>query len=162
MRGPIKTIFCGIETVSCVTGLSVDRLYELVDSGNYLWVWNVSIRVGSRRELRFWCREINHPSAVVNFTLNSAIDALIPKRAHVADQRDGLYNWEFRNLLRISKPTVWGLREEIGVTSVDNDLFIPRARLDDFFRRRWLGNIIIRNCNLQPDLAPRLAHKLCA
>jgi hypothetical protein len=162
MKGPIKTLFCGIETVSCVTGLSMDRLYELVDSGNYLWVWKVSLRADSKRELRFWCREINHPSAVLNFTLNSAIDALIPKRAHVAGQQNGLYTWEFRNLLRISKSTVWSLREELGVIGVERDLFIPRAPLEDFFRRRWLGNITIRNCTLQPDLAPRLAHKLCA
>jgi hypothetical protein len=161
MKGPIKTIFCGIETVSCVTGLPVDHLYELVESGNYLWVWNVSLRTDSNRELRFWCREINNPSTIINLSLNAAIDALLPKRKYVPGQQDGLYTWEFRNLLRLSKSTVSSLRQELGVISVQRDLFIPRANLEDFFRRRWLGNIVIPHCAFKPDAIPRPTKNVC-
>ncbi len=155
MSGPLKSTFCSIETVSCVTGLPVDRLYELVDSGNYLWVWNVSTGVGSRRELRFWCREINNPATVINLSLDAAITAIIPRRVHLAGQQNGLFNWEFRQLLRISKSTLSGLRHELGVTGTERDLFIPRASIETFFRRRWLGNILIRNCTLQSAAAPQ-------
>lgn len=161
MKGPIKSIFCGVETVSCVTGLPVDELYELVESGNYLWVWNVSTGEGARRELRFWCREINHPATVLNLTLNGAIAAIIPRRVHLAGQQNGLYYWELRDLLRISKSTIKGLRDELDPIGLEGNLMIPRANLEIFFRRRWLGNILIRNCALQPDLVPRLAEGLC-
>lgn len=162
MNGPIKTTFCGIETVSCVTGLPVERLYELVESGHYLWVWNISLGIGSRRELRFWCREINHPAAVLNFTLNSAISGILPRRAKEDGRQGGLYNWEFRHLLRISRATMSGLRAELGVAGIEREFMIPRDSIENFLRRRWLGNILIRNCALKPDLIPRLAEKLCA
>jgi hypothetical protein len=161
MKGPIKTVFCGIETVSCVTGFTVDHLYELVESGHYLWVWNMARHTDANRELRFWCREINNPSTVLNLSLNAAMDAFIPKRTRVAGQQDGLYAWELRNLLRLSKSTVFGLREELGATSIERDLFIPRANLEDFFRRRWVGNVVIPNCAFQPDAIPRPTKKLC-
>lgn len=154
MSGPLKSTFCSIETVSCITGLPVDHLYELVESGNYLWVWNVSTGVGFRRELRFWSREINNPATVLNLSLDAAITAIIPRRVHMTGQQNGLCNWEFRQLLRISKCTLSRLRHELGVTGIERDLFIPRASLENFFRRRWLGNILIRNCPLQPNAAP--------
>jgi hypothetical protein len=160
MKGPIKSSFCGIETVSCVTGVAVDELYELVECGNYLWVWNVSAGVGARRELRFWCREINSPATVLNLTLNAAITAILPRRARDAGRQDGLYYWEFRNFLRISKSTLKGLRQELTPSGPEGNLFVPLTSLEDFFRRRWLGNILIRNYALNPNLAPRLK-KLC-
>jgi hypothetical protein len=153
MKGPIKSIFCGVETVSCVTGLSVDDLYDLVDSGNYLWVWNISAGEGSRRELRFWCREINHHATVLDLTLNGAISAIIPKRDYAA----GLYYWDLRNLMRLSKSTLRGLRDELAPVGPEGNLRIPRANAENFFRRRWLGNILIRNVALRPTFVPRLA-----
>ena len=149
MNATLQSTFCGIETVSCVTGLSLHDLYNLVESGNYLWVWNVSSGVGWRRELRFWCREINHPATVLNLSLDAAIMAILPKYAQ------GLSYWDFRDLVRVSKSTLRALREELGVTGSERNLFIPRASLEDFFRRRWLGNIIIRNCALRFDVVPQ-------
>lgn len=153
--GLIQSCFCGIETVSCVTGVPVEELYELVESGQYLWVWNVSTGIGARRELRFWCREINHPATILNLTLNATISAIIPRRGRERRQ-DGLYYWELRDLLRISKSTLKGLRPELAPIGAERDLFITLPSLEIFFRRRWLGNILIRNCTLNPDLIPRL------
>ena len=160
-KGIIKSSFCGVETVSCVTGLPVDDLYELVESGNYLWVWNVSVGEGSRRELRFWCREINHPSTVLNLTLNGAIFGIIPRRARLEGRHGGLYYWELRNLLRLSKSTLKGMRPELDPVGSEGNLLIPLPNLQKFFRRRWLGNILIRNSALRPKFAPLLADKLC-
>jgi hypothetical protein len=59
----------------------------------------------------------------------------------VPGQREGLHNWEFRHLLRLSKPTACELRKELGIRGTIRHLFIPRPRLEQFFRRRWVGNI---------------------
>ncbi|HXB59093.1 MAG TPA: hypothetical protein VNU95_05995 [Candidatus Acidoferrales bacterium] len=141
MSGPIRTTFCGVDTVSCVVGLSVPRIYDLVESGRYLWVWNVSSGVGARRELRFWSREINDPASVAGLTLDAVIKSVIPHRGYVPGQRQGLHNWEFRHLLRLSKPSVCELRKELGIRGAIRHLFIPRSRLEQFFRSRWIGNI---------------------
>jgi len=141
MTGPIKSTFCDIETVSCVLGLSVDRIYELVESGRYLWVWNVTAGASGRRELRFWAREINDPAAVSNFTLDTVIEAAVPRRNHIRGQYNGLRNWEFRQLLRLSKPALHNLRRELCIRGRRRHLFVPRAKLERFFRRRWLGNL---------------------
>jgi hypothetical protein len=141
MSGPIRTTFCGIDTVSCVVGRSVPQVYDLVESGHFLWVWNVSSGVGARRELRFWSREINEPASVAGLTLNAVIKSVVPNRRHLPGQRDGLHNWEFRHLLRLSKPSACELRTELGIRGTIRNLFIPRSRIEKFFRRRWLGNL---------------------
>lgn len=145
MSTPIKSIFCGIDTVSCVAGISVDQVYERVESGTFLWVWNVSSGTGGKRELRFWSREINDPASVTNFTLDAVIKSIIPNRAHIPGQRDGLHNWEFRHLLRLSKSSVSDLRKDLGVKGTMRSLFIPRESLEQFFQRRWLGHAYMRN-----------------
>ena len=141
MSGPIRTTFCGIDTVSCVVGRSIPQVYDLVESGHFLWVWNVSSGVGARRELRFWSREINDSASVANLTLDAVIKSVVPNRTHVPGQRNGLHNWEFRHLLRLSKPSACELRKELGICGATRHLFIPRSRIEKFFRRRWLGNI---------------------
>lgn len=143
MSEAIRTTFCGVETVSCVTGLSIDRIYELVDSGYYLWVWNVSSGLGIRRELRFWSREINDHASTARLTFDAAIQSIIPRRSHIPGQRDGIHNWEFGHLLRLSKPILCRMRKEMGIRGPERTvrgLFIPRARIEQFFHRRWVGN----------------------
>jgi hypothetical protein len=141
----IKSIFCGVDTVSCVGGFSVDQVYERVESGTFLWVWNVSSGTGDKRELRFWSREINDPASVTNLTLDAVIKFIIPNRAHVPGQRDGLHNWEFRHLLRLSKSSLSDLRKELGVKGTIRNLFIPRENIEHFFQRRWLGHVYMRS-----------------
>lgn len=128
-----------------MAGISVDRVYDMVEIGRYLWVWNVSSGVGNRRELRFWSREVNDPASVAGLTIDDVLKTVVPKRAHVPGQRDGLRNWEFRHLLRLSKPSLCELRKELGVRGTTRNLFIPRANLERFLRRRWVGNICSRD-----------------
>lgn len=145
----IKSVFCGVDTVSCISGLPVNQVYDKVDSGGYLWVWNVSTGVGAKRELRFWSREINNPASVANLTLDAVINAIIPDRTHIPGQHDGLRNWELRHLLRLSKSTLSEMRQELGIRGTAQGSPIPRASLELFFRRRWLGNINIPGGTLQ-------------
>lgn len=139
--GPVKSAFCGIETVSCIAGVSIEHVYEMVERGRFLWVWNVSTGIGSKRELRFWSREINDPRSVRELKLDAVIQVAVPYRAHVSGQFDGLRAWEFRHLFRLSKPTLHLMREELGICGTPRNLFIPRANIEQFFLRRWLGKI---------------------
>jgi len=147
----IRSAFCGIDTVSCVTGLSTNRIYDLVESGDYLWVWNISSGLGKRRELRFWSREINNPAAVSKMTIDAVIQAIIPNRSRLPGQADGIGNWEFRHLLRLSKPCHCLLRKELGVCGTVRNFFIPRASLEQFFHRRWVGTL--KSSQSKPILA---------
>jgi hypothetical protein len=151
VAGPVKSAFCGAETVSCVTGLSIDHVYEMVEHGRFLWVWNVSAGTGARRELRFWSREINDPASVAKLKLDAVINAAVPFRAHVSGQCDGLRNWEFRHLLRLSKPSLTALRQELGISETGRDLFISRAGIEQFFRRRWMGGLKNAKRKQTPD-----------
>jgi hypothetical protein len=139
--GPVKSPFCGVETVSCVAGLSLDQIYEMVDRGRYLWVWDISVGYGSKRALRFWSREINDPISAAKLKLDAVIGIAIPFRAHISGQYDGLRAWEFRDLLRISKPCLHAMRHELGVCGTTRNLFIPRASIEEFFRKRWVGKL---------------------
>ena len=134
-----RTAFCGIDTVSCLAGLPHDRVYELVDSGYYLWVWNISSGRTGKRELRFWTREINDRDSVAGFNLDQVLKLIIPKRAHLAGQFNGLRNWELRHLLRISKTSLCKMRKELGICGTSRNLLIRRANVERFFRRRWCG-----------------------
>lgn len=136
----IKSLFCGVETISCVYGLPVSRVYDMVDNGTYLWVWNVSSG-SDKRELRFWSREINEPAAVVRLTLDEAVRAIIPRRSHLPGQFNGLRAWEFRHMLRLSKPSLVALHRELDVRGAVRHYVIPRAKIEEFFRRRWMGNL---------------------
>ena len=147
----IKSVFCGADTVSCISGLPINQVYDRVESGSYLWVWNVSTGVGAKRELRFWSREINDPAAVTGLTLDAVINTIIPDRMHIPGQHDGLRNWEFRHLLRLSKSTLSEMRQELGIRGTAQGHLIPRAILDQFFRRRWLGNINLPESTLKSD-----------
>ena len=143
--GPVRSAFCDIETVACIAGLPIEHVYEMVERGRFLWVWNVSSRIASKkRELRFWSCEINDRSSVRKLKLDAVIQAAVPYRSHVSGQFDGLRTWEFRHLLRLSKPTLHLMREELGICGTARSLFIPRANIEQFFTRRWLGKILKR------------------
>jgi hypothetical protein len=140
MNNGIRTSFCSIETVSCVTGFSTSRIHDLIELGHYLWVWNVSSGIGARRELRFWTREIFDRASTARLSYNAVLHSILPQRTKVTGQYDGLRSWEFRHLLRISKSSLCELRKELGIRGTTRHLFIPRANLERFFSRRWVGN----------------------
>lgn len=143
---PIKTTFCDIDTVACVSGLTNEQVYERVESGDLLWVWNVSSTLRLKRELRFWSREINDPASVARLTIDDVIKIILPDRSQVPGQRNGILNWEFRRLLRLSKSSLSNLRRELGVKNPGRgrNLFIARGIIEQFFRRRWLGTVSVR------------------
>ena len=143
---PIKTTFCGIDTVSSLSGLPVSQVYDKVETGDIMWVWNVSSGRTYKRELRFWSREINDPASVARMTLDDVIPLLLPDRTHVPGQRAGLLNWEFRHLMRLSKASLSEIRKELNLKNPGRgrNLFIARGTIEQFLRRRWMGNATIR------------------
>jgi hypothetical protein len=158
MNEPVHSTFCGIETVSCVVGLSRPRIYDLVDAGHFLWVWDVSSGVGVKRNLRFLSQEINDSASVSKLTIDTVIKTIIPKRDHITGQSNGIRSWEFRHLLRICKSSLNGMYKELGIRGTPRNLIIPQASLERFFRNRWIGTlhpngVIKRSC--PPKSTPR-------
>lgn len=135
----IKTTFCGIEAVVGVTGLPARRILELVDCGDYLWVWNVSNAAGGRRELRFWSPEINDPAATGHLSLDEVLARVLPQK------RPAIRQWELEGLLQMQTATLITLRDELEAREENGRVYIPRPALEKFFRARWCGQFSLRS-----------------
>lgn len=140
-----RVILVHAEVVATWRGVSREMVYDLVDGGgdemgSLLWVFNVCASLGRERELRFWARELREPQAVKDFSLDEVIRQIVPRREAVPGQFCGLPNWQVRDLLRVSRRTLLDLRGELGTVQHQGGLYVPRATLENFFRRRWCFN----------------------
>jgi hypothetical protein len=130
------------EVVATMRGVSREAVYDLVDGAgsdgeSYLWVFNVCACPKRERELRFWSLELNNPKAVRSLNLEEVIKQIVPRRDVVPGQFCGLPNWQVRDLLRVSRRTLLDLRPELGSVPHNGGMYVPRAELEKFFRRRW-------------------------
>ena len=103
----------------------------------YRWVFNVASDQNVKRELRFWSREVSDPRGTRSLQLEEVIRAMVPRRDVVPGQFCGLRNWEVGDLLRVSRAVLLELREELQARPHNGGIYVPRAALEDFFRRRW-------------------------
>ncbi len=146
-----RVIFVRAAYIAAIRGVSVESVYDLVDgAGNfrpepkakspepdsYTWVFNVS--AGRMRELRFWSREVDHPDATRGLSLDRVIHYIVPRRDQVPGQYAGLRNWEVGDLLSLSRKQLIQLRGELHAHNREGTIWMPRAALEDFLRRRWI------------------------
>lgn len=140
-----RSVLVGADTVASVRGITIEKVYELVDGGlgdeKLLWVWDMSSGGRDRRNLRFWAREINEPRTTDRLTLENVVQLIIPRRTAIKGQFDGLRNWEIVSLFRLEKPQVISLREELKADLRDDGVYYPRPALEDFLRKRWCGTL---------------------
>jgi hypothetical protein len=152
-----RVILVTAEVVATMRGISREAAYALADGADfnfpfssgpaaYQWVFNVATHPTSERELRFWARELNTPAAVQTLTLDEVIRQIVPRRDIVPGQFCGLPNWQVGDLLRVSRATLLGLRRELQAVPHAGGIYVPRAALETFFRRRW--------CYASPAPAP--------
>lgn len=125
-----RALLLTVDTVAASRGVTPETVYEDVDSGRLLWVWNVAANPnGTIRDLRFFAQEVIAPEFAKRQTLAQVIKLLVP-------QREWLRNWELEHLLAVRRPTLVALREELRAVVADGAVRIPRAALVNFFQRR--------------------------
>ena len=143
-----RIIMVSAEVVATMRGISREAVYALADGANfeiplssgpstYQWVFNVAANPTRERELRFWTRELNQPAAVSAMTLDDVVRQIVPRRELLPGQFCGLRNWEVGELLRLHKSSLLSLRRELQAVPRAGGIYIPRASLENFLRRRW-------------------------
>jgi hypothetical protein len=121
-------------------GVSDETALSLAD-GELQFVFDIAPKPKTKRELRFWVREVENPKAVAALTINAVIAQIVPRRDAIPGQFCGLRNWEVGNLLRASRATLISLRDELAARPRSvGGIWIPRSALENFLRSRWLGN----------------------
>jgi hypothetical protein len=134
-----RTVLVGVDTVASVHGIAVPQVHELAEE-RLVWVWNVAVRAdGARKELRFWSREIIFPESTARLAIEQVIASIVPRRDLVPGQSAGFSHREVMQLLRINQATAIELRAELQAVNVNGRPWVPRAGLETFLRRRWLG-----------------------
>ena len=130
------------EVVATLRGVSREAIYDAVDGADgtgdsFMWVFNVCASAQRERELRFWSPELNAPETVRGLNLEEVIRRIVPRRDVVPGQFCGMPNWQVRDLLRVSRRTMLDLRDELQAVPHQGGIYVPRAGLESFFRRRW-------------------------
>jgi hypothetical protein len=130
-----RTVLVDVNMVRAARGVDADTVTAWVDSGELVWVWNVSTNPGGEiRELRFWAGEIICQDKVRALSLNHVVNALLPAR-------EWFRGTEVSHLLLVSRPTVWFLRTELKAVLIGHTLKVKRMELVAFFKRRWVGQV---------------------
>jgi hypothetical protein len=127
-----RTVLVKVDFILDVRGVSADVAYDMADGG-LQWVWNVAVDpAGKIRDLRFWSREVIAPETTRGLDINDVIDLILGTRKN-------LHAGEMCHLLRVRRPTLLELREELGGHLGVHGADFPPAGLRDFLKARWLG-----------------------
>jgi hypothetical protein len=123
-----------LETVAAVKGMPLDRVYQAVDDGELLWVFNLATKPGGLRELRVWSAELMNPS-VRQLPLEQALARII------GTGRARLRGTELNLLLAISRPHLLRLcrTRQLRFQIEAHTRWVARDSLAAFLQKRWLG-----------------------
>jgi hypothetical protein len=130
-----------VDSVAYLTGKTVDAIFRAVDGPELFesglrWVFNVAADPnGQVRDLRFWTREVIAPETTEKFSLDQVVKMLLPPA------RKEYPSGEVCELLQIRRRSLADLREQLNGRLAANCSFFPRAGLEQFLRRRWLGSV---------------------
>ena len=75
-----RTVFLDVNGVRAARGISADKVSELVESGELIWVFNLGAAGESIRELRFLAQEVVNPSGMARVQLPEVIAKILPVR----------------------------------------------------------------------------------
>jgi hypothetical protein len=134
-----RTVLVKVDFVMDVRGVSAETAYAWADGGigdeQLVFVFNVAADWdGKIRDLRFWAHEVLTPRAARKMEINEAIEAIL-------GDRKNFHSGEVCHLLRVRRPTLLALRDELdGRLQRVGGVIFPRAGIRDFLKTRWLGH----------------------
>jgi hypothetical protein len=140
-RGTFSVELTDIFCVMWVTGLSYQKILQLVEGGNrshpgFQWVWNFATKPGGERTLRFWRKEIEDVRAVAQLTLPEVLASILPLN------RKNFPAGEVNQLFTLNPTSLMRLRDQLGGQLQPSGSVFHRAGLERFLRVRWLGPAI--------------------
>jgi|GEM_PF-2426326 hypothetical protein len=131
-----RTVLLDVNGVRSARGISADKVIELAESGELLWVFNMGRIQNEKaiRNLRFWLPEIVNPSGMVGFKLEEMISKILPA------SRPDFTGGEIGQWFLVSRPTVKRIGAEChGTVKSKRFLTVTRQALASYLRRRWVG-----------------------
>ena len=123
-----------VDTACSVLGVDSESISAMVDSGELIWVWDVSARQNTIRELRIWSTELADRTAARR-PEREVLSAILPTR------RDQFRAAEVAMTLRVSDPHLLRLIR-LGTLSgpaIGHTQWITRASLSAFLTTRLVG-----------------------
>lgn len=124
-----RVCLAAVGTVRAVHGCTAETVFQFVESGEYLWVWDFSQGKGSIRNLKFWFDELAAVPDVRKLSLEEVIDCILPHR------RAWFAPGEVCRRFSMDRKSLMRLRSELGLP-VGN---VSREPLAQFLRDRWIG-----------------------
>lgn len=134
-----RSVLVKADVVMSVLGLRADEVYERVDGGSllhpgFLWVWDVAVGRKTKRDLRFFAREIIAPESTAKLELSAVLDIILPPK------RGSYHSGDLLRMLQIRRPTLADLRDELnGELAGARNCIFPAVAVRDFLTRRWQG-----------------------
>jgi hypothetical protein len=129
------TVFLDLNGVRAARGISADKVNQLVESGELLWVFNLAQAHGGKhpRNLRFWLPEIADARAVRQLSLDAVISKILPPG------RSTINGAEIGRWFLVSRPTVKLIGKNLRGAVKNRLLHVRRDSLAHWLQQRWIG-----------------------
>jgi hypothetical protein len=128
-----RTVLGNVGYVRAARGLTDQQVFDLVEDGQLLWVFNFARKASRQRELRFWLAEIGDPKQVAQLGIEDVLARILPQA------RNSFGTFDINLLLSLSKITAWRLARALGKRDSLDNWRVERRVLADFLRQRWIG-----------------------
>lgn len=129
-----RTVLVGIGVMQAALGVDMDSIISRSQSGELLWVWDISAGGGSVIEYRFWSRELVAPEWCRNLKRDEVV------RMVIGTDLPRIRRQEACRILACTRPHVKRLVDD-GHLSADPaapEHFIDRASFESFLKKRIL------------------------
>ena len=133
-----RTVFLDTNGVRAARGWSADHVNAAIDSGDLLWVFDLSCGRGKKhlRELRFWFPEIVNSKAVAKLELAEVILKILPWSRTTFNSSE-LCQW-----FLLSRPTMMRIGRELSGFQKNRMLRVQRAPLANYLKKHWIGGAL--------------------
>ncbi|HLX69444.1 MAG TPA: hypothetical protein VKV04_07445 [Verrucomicrobiae bacterium] len=139
------TSLVDLNFVRLVRRIPYDEISRQIDSGKFIFVWDVSARGETGlRQFRFYLPEVVTPQMTARLSHEEVMERILPSA------RNFFWSAEIGQLLLLSRVTTSQLARQLKARLVNRTFKFPRENLTAWLRRRWLGGGNPNPCNSKP------------